>query len=157
MLEIIETFSAEVGEKINNQIIKSLKEHVFVPFAEVNMLLDTDWTLETYKLVASFFNTRNAEGDFVYTGNLDTERELDYFEMVKRILHVTVIDHPEAPAFPQSVLMRILSSSQNKCFLGCVMSFVPEDFCNTLNCGEVFLPEVFQNIIATAERRYAAI
>ncbi len=157
MLHILNIRSASESEKLNNERIKSLKKGITIPFDEVNELLDTEWKLDIFKLVASFYNTRKAEGDFVFTGNLDSETELNYFEMVKRVLTAFVIDHPESRSFPPAVLMRILSSSENKCFLGCVMSFMPEDFCNTLNANEVFLSEVHQSILSTAEKRYDAL
>ena len=149
--------SASEADKIDNERINALKKGIAISFDSANDLLDSKWDLETFKLVASFYNTRKAEGDFVFTGQLDSEKELNYFEMVKRILMAFVIDHPDTRAYPQSVLIRILSQSENKCFLGCVMSFMPEDFCNTLNADEVFLPEVLQSILSTAEKRYETL
>ena len=62
-------------------------------------------------------------------------------------MHIT---NPDAPAYPTSVLVRILSNSENQCFLNCVMSFMPEDF-SRLNIGEVFLPNALKAIIDAAE------
>lgn len=157
MLQINKIQSASEATRLNNEWKNALKNHIAVSFEKVNELLDTDWTLDTFKLVATFYNTRNAEGNFVYTGNLDTETELHYFEMVKRILSAFVIDHPDSHAFPPAVLQRILSSSENKCFLSCVMSFMPEDFCNTLNKDEVFILEILQSVLSSAERRYLSL
>ena len=70
-------------------------------------------------------NKSHAEGNFVYTGNMDNEEEVNYFDMVFRILNAFVITNPDAPAYPTSVLVRILSNSENQCFLNCVMSFMP--------------------------------
>ena len=157
MFQITKIQTASEAARLNNEWKKALKNRIALPFEDVNELLDTDWTLDTFKLVATFYNSYRAEGSCSYTGNLDTETELNYFEMVKRILSAFVINHPDSPAFPPAVLLRILSSSENKCFLSCVMSFMPEDFCDTLNQDEVFLLEVLQNILSAAERRYVSL
>lgn len=156
MLEIVKIQSAEEAAKQTEISKNSLSNGVAITFEEVNELLDVDWNINTIKLVASFFNKSHTEGDFVYTGNMDSEEEVNYFDMVFRILNAFVITHPQAPAYPTSVLIRILSNSENKCFLNCVMSFMPEDF-SRLNQGEVFLPEALKEIVDVAERRYIAL
>lgn len=156
MLEIVKIQSAEEAAEQTENSKKSLSNGVAIPFEEVNELLDVDWNINTIKLVASFFNKSHAEGDFVYTGNMDSEEEVNYFDMVFRILNAFVITHPDSPAFPTSVLVRILSNSESKCFLNCVMSFMPEDF-SRLNQGEVFLPDTLKDIVDAAERRYIAL
>lgn len=155
MPQIVKILTAEESAIQTERSKQSLINGEAIPFEEANELLDVDWHIDTLKLVASFFNKRNAEGDFVYTGNMNSDEEINYFDMVFRILHAFVIDHPEAPAYPTSILVRILSNSENRCFLNCVMSFMPEDF-STFNRGEVFLPDALKTIVEAAERRYSS-
>lgn len=156
MFEIVNIQSAEESALQTENSKKSLRNGIAIPFEEVNELLDVDWSIDTIKLVASFFNKSHAEGNFVYTGNMDNDEEVNYFDMVFRILNAFVITNPDAPAYPTSVLVRILSNSENQCFLNCVMSFMPEDF-SRLNIGEVFLPDALKAIIDAAEKRYTSL
>ena len=154
--KIINSQSAEESELQTKKSKQSLTNGVAIPFDEANELLAVDWTLDNIKLVASFYNKIGAEGNFIFTGNLNNDIEMDYFDMIRRIMEAFVVNRPDDPAFPSSVLIRILSNSGNKCFLGCLLSFLPEDF-SRLNSGEVFLPEIFQAIMEVAGRRYSSL
>ena len=156
MQQIVKIQTAEESALQTENSKKKLRNGIAIPFNEANELLDVDWNIDTIKLVASFFNKSHAEGNFVYMGNMDSEEEVDYFDMIFRILNAFVITHPDAPAYPTSVMVRILSNSENMCFLNCVMSFMPEDF-SRLNRGEVFLPDALKVIIDAAEKRYTSL
>jgi len=156
LFQILKRQSAEESDMQTKKNKQSLMNGIAIPFEEANEMLDVDWNLDTFKLVASFFNKRGAEGKFVYTGNMDNDEEISYFDMVFRIMEAFVVSREGDSAFPPSVLIRILSNSENKCFLECVLSFTPDDF-STLNRGEVFLPDTFKAIMDAAERRYSTL
>lgn len=151
--KIISVKTAEEANFEDNYTKHCLKEGKFVQFHRVNEMLDSNWELENIKTVAYFFNKKGAEGDFIFTGEMDNEIELDYFEMVGRIIDAFVISSNEAQAFPSSILKRILSLSENKCFLNCVMSFTSNDFTERLHKNEVFLADDFQELLKIAENR----
>ena len=156
MIQIVKIQSAEESDMQTQKSKQSLMNGVAIPFDEANELLDVDWSLDTVKLVASCFNKRGAEGKFVYTGNMDNDTEIDYFDMVRRIMEAFVVSHEGDSAFPPSVLIRILSNSENKCFLECVLSLLPDDF-SRLNRGEVFLADTFKAVMEAAGKRYSAL
>lgn len=156
MIQIVNIQSAEESDMQIKKRKQNLMNDIAITFDEANELLDVDWNLDTIKLVASFYNKSGAEGKFVYTGNINNDKEMDYFDMVRRILEAFVVSRQDDKSFPSSVLIRILSSSKNKCFLECVLSFIPDDF-SRLNNDELFHPDILKTIMDVAGKRYSEL
>lgn len=60
--------TAEEANFEDNYTKHCLKEGKFVQFHRVNEMLDSNWELENIKTVASFFNKKGSEGDFILQG-----------------------------------------------------------------------------------------